>query len=322
MNQALRSATIFSLSAEPPHAVRHQPDAQAAFDAAFLVSDCERFACSLERLSSAGATLQVTAQLADTEPLRLEVASGQTIAGKIDWSADGEIGFLFDEPIDIISTLARTLANLPAERRSMPRVEINQLVSVRCGGKVEHARTRNISYGGVGIDTRLALTVGDLVQLTFDALRPLDGVVRWAQDGQAGIAFNEELGWQTLMPWLRHAQRAQTSAAPAAPAPTPLHPEGEGMIPDKHAIRLDAPASIREGVRWWNARVRGLTAHLVELETRAVFAPGAQLWVSLPEIGGGPANVIEARHNRILCEFRLPLRPRELSLVSGTQTPR
>jgi hypothetical protein len=94
------------------------------------------------------------------------------------------------------------------------------------------------------------------------------------------------------------------------------------MIPDKHAIRLDAPASIREGVRWWNARVRGLTAHLVELETRAVLAPGAQIWVALPEIGGGPANVIEAVHNRILCEFRLPLRQRELSLVSGGQQPR
>jgi hypothetical protein len=322
MIQALRSATVFSLSAEPPRAVQHQPDAQAAFDAAFLISDSERFPCSLERLSSAGATLQIEAQLAQAEPMRLEMASGQTIAGKIDWCAEGEIGFVFDEPIDIISTLARTLANLPAERRSMPRVEITQLVSLRSGSKVEHARARNISQGGVGIDTKLELAIGDQVQATFDTLRPLDGTVRWAQDGHAGIAFNEELGWQTLMPWLRHAQRAQAQTAPAAPAPTPLNPEGEGMIPDKHAIRLDAPASVREGVRWWNARVRGLTAHLVELETRAVFAPGAQLWVSLPEIGGGPANVIEARHNRILCEFRLPLRPYDLSLVSGGQPPR
>jgi hypothetical protein len=317
MNQALRSATVFSLSADPPRAVQHQPDAQAAFDAAFLVSDCERFPCSLQRLSSAGATLQIQAQLSQDESMRLEMASGQVVGGKIDWCADGEAGFVFDEPIDIISTLARTLANLPAERRSMPRVEINQLVSIRDAGKVEHARTRNISQGGVGIDTRLELAVGDPVQLTFDALRHLDGVVRWMQDGQAGIAFNEELGWQTLMPWLRHAQRAQAGAGPAR-----LNLESEGMIPDKHAIRLDAPASVREGVRWWNARVRGITTHLVELETRAALAPGAQLWVSLPEIGGGPANVIEAAHNRILCEFRLPLRPRDLSLVSGGQPPR
>lgn len=314
MIQALRSATVFSLSADPPRAVLHQPDVQAAFDAAFLVSECERFPCSLQRLSSAGATLQIAARLSESEPMRLEMASGQSIQGRIDWCADGEAGFVFDAPVDIIGTLARTLASLPAERRSMPRVEINQLVSIRSGAAVEHARTRNISQGGVGIDTRLALAVGDPVQLTFDALRPLEGTVRWVQDGQAGIAFDEELGWQTLMPWFRHAQRAQGK---------PPHAFGsEGMIPDKHAIRLDAPASIREGVRWWNARVRGLTAHLVELETRAVLAPGAQIWVSLPEIGGGPANVIEAVHNRILCEFRLPLRPRELGLVSGGQQPR
>ncbi|MDV3456640.1 PilZ domain-containing protein [Sphingomonas sp. HF-S4] len=317
MNQALRSATIFSLSADPPRAVRQQPDTQAAFDAAWLASDTERFACSLQRLSSAGATLQIGARLAEAESMHLEMASGQHVAGRIDWCADGECGFVFDEPIDIISTLARTLANLPAERRAMPRVEINQLVSIRSGGKVEHARTRNISQGGVGIDTRLELAVGDAVHLTFDALRPLDGIVRWIRDGQAGIAFHEELGWQTLMPWFRHAQRAQ-----ARTTPTPQNIESEGMIPDKHAIRLDAPASVREGVRWWNARVRGITAHLVELETRAALAPGAQLWVSLPEIGGGPANVIEAAHNRILCEFRLPLRPRDLSMVSGGRAPR
>ncbi|AQR72761.1 PilZ domain-containing protein [Sphingomonas sp. LM7] len=319
MVQALRSATVFSLSADPPRAVLHQPDAQAAFDAAFLVSDCERFPCSLQRLSSAGATVQIDATLSQEEPMRLEMASGQLVPGKVDWCADGEAGFVFDAAIDIISTLARTLANLPAERRAMPRVEINQLVSIRSGTKVEHARTRNISQGGVGIDTKLELAAGDPVHCTFDALRPLDGTVRWAQDGQAGIAFDEGLGWQALMPWLRHAQRAQGSAGAA---PTPLNPEGDGMIPDKHAIRLDAPASVREGVRWWNARVRGITANLVELETRAALAPGAQLWVSLPEIGGGPANVIEVAHNRILCEFRLPLRPRDLSLVSGSKAPR
>lgn len=318
MIQALRSATVFSLSADPPRAVQHQPDAQAAFDAAVLVSECERFPCSLQRLSSVGATLQIGARLAEAEPMRLEMASGQAIEGRIDWCADGEAGFVFDTPIDTIGTLARTLASLPAERRSMPRVETHQLVSIRSGAKVKHARTRNISQGGVGIDTRLELAIGDPVQLTFDALRPLDGTVRWVQNGQAGIAFDEELGWQTLMPWLRHAQRTQASKS----APAPLNFESEGMIPDKHAIRLDAPASVREGVRWWNARVRGITTHLVELETRAVLAPGAQLWVSLPEIGGGPANVIEAAHNRILCEFRLPLRPRELSLVSGGQAPR
>jgi hypothetical protein len=317
MIQLLRSATIFSLSAEPPRAVQYRPDAHAAFDAAFLVTEADRHPCSLQKLSTAGATVQIEASLSDGVPMQLELANGQVIPGKVDWYADGEAGFLFDEPIDIIGALARTLANLPAERRSMPRVEINQLVSIRCGSRVEHARGRNISQGGVGIDTKLDLEPGDSVRVTFDALRPLDGTVRWTRDGHVGIAFAEELSWQILMPWLRQAQRAQAGAKP-----TPLNIENEGMIPDKHAIRLDAPASVREGVRWWNASVRGITAQLVELETRAALAPGAQLWVSLPEIGGGPASVIEAAHNRLLCEFRLPLRPRQLGLITGGQPAR
>jgi hypothetical protein len=314
MIQALRSATIFSLSADPPRAAQLEAGVHTAFDAAFLVGESLRQPCSVQKLSAAGATIQIADGSWEDAPLQLELANGQSIAGKIDWSADGEAGFVFDEPTDVIGILARTLANLPAERRNMPRVEISQLASIRCGNQVEQARARNISQGGVGIDTRLDLWTGDAVQLTFDGLRPLGGSVRWKREGHAGIAFDEELGWQTLMPWLRHAQRAQSRVATPASGT-----EAEGMIPDKHAIRLDAPACVREGVRWWNARVRGITAQLVELETRAVIAPGTQLWVSLPEIGGGPANVIEAAHNRILCEFRLPLRPRELGLVTGGQ---
>jgi hypothetical protein len=137
--------------------------------------------------------------------------------------------------------------------------------------------------------------------------------VRWIKGPLAGIAFEEELAWQVLMPWLRQVQNAGGAGTPAADA--------EGLIPEKNAVRIDAPARIREGVRWWNARVRALTAHLVELETRAPVKAGTQLWVALPQVGGCPANVIEARGGRILCEFRLPLRPADLGLITGQRRP-
>lgn len=313
MTQSFRSATIFSLAAEPPGALADQADPHSRFDAATLFAGEARHPCSLHKLSAAGATLRLDMALEPGATMQLELANGLSVAGTVAWCSDGEAGLHFAEPIDVIGTIARNLVALPAERRDMPRVEIVQTIHVRAGSKVELARTRNISQGGAGIETRLDLTPGEPVQLIFDSLRPLDGTVRWVRGSQAGIEFAEELGWQTLMPWLRHAQRMP--AAADAPA------EREGMIPDKHAIRLDAPASVREGARWWNARVRGLTAQLVELETGAGFRPGAQLWISLPQIGGGPAAVIEAGYNRVLCEFRLPLRPHELGLLGGRMPP-
>ena len=312
MTQGLMSSTIFSLAAEPPAALAHDPGSHAELDSAFLAADDDRFPCSLRKLSSAGATLRLDRAIAEGDRLRLELANGQSLAGAIAWHIEGEAGFLFDEPIDVIGTLARNLAALPAERRSVPRVELHQMVSVHSGDATELTRARNISQGGIGIETGLDLSPGDRVHIIVDGLRPLDATVRWARDGQAGIAFDAEIGWQVLMPWLRQVQQM-----PDRPVRNALIQEPNGMIPDQHAIRLDAPARVREGVRWWNVKLRGLTSQLVEFETRAPFAPGAQLWISLPHIGGGPASVIEADHDRFLCEFRLPLRQRDLGLIAG-----
>ncbi|HVJ02820.1 MAG TPA: PilZ domain-containing protein [Sphingomonas sp.] len=315
MTVAVASATIFSLAGDPPRALVHDADAHAEFDSAHLHDGGDRHACALHKLSAVGATLRVAEALREDSPMRLELANGQSMDGRLAWHSAGEAGFVFDQPIDVVGALARNLAHLPAERRQVPRVETQQPVSVRHQGNVELARSRNISQGGAGIETRLELAIGDTVQLTFDGLRPLDGTVRWIGKGLAGVAFNEELAWQLLMPWLRQVQ--QNGGAGAAGRSF----ETEGLMPDKHAIRIDAPARVREGVRWWNARIRALTAHLVELETRAPVAAGTQLWISLPHVGGGPANILEARGGRILCEFRLPLRPTDLGIITSQRRP-
>ncbi|MBO9622881.1 MAG: PilZ domain-containing protein [Sphingomonas sp.] len=315
MTQAAASATIFSLAGDPPRALVHDGDGHAEFDSAHLHDGGDRHACALHKLSAVGATLRVAEALREDSPMRLELANGQSMDGRLAWHSAGEAGFVFDQPIDVVGALARNLANLPAERRRVPRVETQQAVSLRHKGNVELARSRNISQGGAGIETRLELAIGDPVQLVFDGLRPLDGTVRWTGPRLAGVAFHEELGWQVLMPWLRQMQQ-NGSAGTHADAP-----HGEGLMPDKHAIRIDAPARVREGVRWWNARIRALTAHLVELETRAPVAAKSQLWVSLPHVGGGPASVLEVRGGRILCEFRLPLRPTDLGIITSQRRP-
>lgn len=313
MTQALASSTIFSLVAEPPARIALEPDDSASFDSAFLVDANGHLPCAIRKLTAAGATLQLDCEVNEGDALSLELANGQSLPGTIAWIGEGAAGFLFDTPIDVISTLARTLAALPAERRSVPRVELHQTICVRRGNQVEFTRSRNLSQGGAGIETQIALQEGDPVQINFDGLRPLDGMVRWCTGNQAGIAFDEDIPWQLLMPWLRQVQRTPQHHVRAAVIGEPA-----GLIPDQHAIRLDVPARVREGVRWWNVKVCAITPQLVEFETRANFAAGTQLWVSLPGIGGAPASVIETDRNRFLCEFRLPLRQRDLGIISGS----
>lgn len=310
MRQGLVSSTIFSLAVDPPAMEPASPGAME-LDAATLQGDGVAYPCSIRKLNAAGATIRHDATLEEGTALSLTLASGQSLPGTIAWVTEDSAGFVFDAPIDVVGTLARTLASLPAERRQMPRVELHQTVSLHHQGAVEFTRSRNLSQGGAAIETRRLLLPGDPVQISFDGLRPIHGTIKWASDGQAGISFDEALPWQILMPWLRQVQ--QTPAHPIRSGVFPL----PGLIPDGHAIELNAPARVREGVRWWNVQLRGLTSQLVEFETRAPLTHGTQLWIALPHIGGAPASVIEGEHHRFLCEFRLPLRPSELSLISG-----
>lgn len=311
MRQGPVSSTIFSLAADAPAAPGMDAAGHADLDAATLVDGETRYPCSVRKLNAAGAMLHLDAELPLDQPLCLDLANGQSLAGSLSWVSGSAAGFVFEHSIDVIGTLARTLASLPAERRQMPRVEFHQTVSVTRDGKVDFTRSRNISQGGAAIETRRDYAAGDAVEISFDGLRPIDGVVKWVGEGQVGIAFDEPLPWQTLMPWLRQVQQA-----PPHPLRTGILQE-PGLIPDAHAVHLDVPARVREGVRWWNVRIRALTTLLVEIETRAPLAVGTQLWIALPHVGGAPASVIERDRNRALCEFRLPLRAGDLQLISG-----
>ncbi|MEI9927067.1 MAG: PilZ domain-containing protein [Sphingomonas sp.] len=310
----MRPQRFFSLDADLPTPT--EPDgSDEGLDPAVLIGESIREACALRTFSAVGATVRLAIPPALGEAHILELRNGQTIFGMITWHADGEAGFVFDTPVDVVGTLARNLAILPAERRRVPRVEFDQTVNIRRGGDAEFTRARNVSTAGVCIETRLDLAPGDAIQIAFDGLRPIDGVVKWTRDGCAGIAFDEELGWQTLMPWLRQVQsRPRRVAVPRRS----IHDEerGFGLAADKQAIRIEAPGRVREGVRWWNVDVKILTPTLVEFETTASFAKGAQLWISLSGTAGWPTSVIEVDHHRYLAEFRLPLRPHDLAILA------
>ncbi|WP_422055334.1 PilZ domain-containing protein [Sphingomonas sp.] len=273
--------------------------------------------CFVHRITAAGATLTVSGPVTDGDRGRIELPFGVTAEGSVLGDDPAAFTFCFDEPLDVVAALARCLAALPSERRQMPRVELRQRLCIRHGDQVDFAWTRNLSPAGLGVETRAALHVGEAVEVTLDGLRPIGGEIRWTERGQSGIAFAEELGWQILMPWLRQVanRRPLPVHAPMAGGASPL-----GAV--KNAIKLDAATHVRSGSSWWNAQITSLSNALVEFESETEFAPLCGLWLSLPQIGGWPIRVIECHGARHVAEFRLPLRPHEMSRLSEAARPR
>lgn len=315
MTDAARSA-IFSLHSELDPSAPARPEDTAP--ATLLGANGPR-ECFVHRITTGGLSLTVTGPVAHGERGTIELPFGLAAEGWIDGEDPAALAFRFDKPLDVVGALARCLAALPAERRQMPRIELRQRVCVRRASGTDFAWTRNLSPAGLGLETRAPLEVGEAVELTLDGLRPIQGEVRWVQPGQAGIAFAEELGWQTLMPWLRKHANGGSRAAARGVETRSL--PGVDALPSalsavKDALRVDVPTHVRSGVSWWNAQLSGLSNALVEFESATEFAPHASLWLSLPEIGGWPIRVIESHGARHIAEFRVPLRPHEMGRLS------
>lgn len=309
MDLAQTSATVFSLVADLPAPRGGGAAAGARLDSVQLEHAGQAFACGLHWIGPCGARLRSDTPVPAQQPLSLLLDGMEPISGRSLWCDGDENGIAFEAPLDVLGLVARNLARATVGDRRLPRIELRQTVGVHCNGMIEQLAMHNISQGGIGVEAA-RLEVEEKVGLTFDGLRPLDGTVRWVRGGAAGIAFVEELGWQTLFPWLRGLQHAPQSARP--------RPLLGGLLRDGLALRLDAPGRVREGVRWWNCRVHAVTARQVEFEAAHGFSPGASLWIALPDIGGGPARVVRTSHGRTLADFRMPLRDQDLRTLAAT----
>ncbi len=304
------SGTVFSFDHEAP-VIPAAPEQAVAqdLDAGVAIRGSVRNACFIRRLTSSGAVLHADFALEADERLSLELENGQRLDGTIAWRSGGEAGLTFDRPVDVFAIIARNMVNMPGERRRLPRIQ------VRCGAHLEApsgqelAETVDVSQGGAKLQTRLRVHPGEAVQVTLDGLFPIAGVVRWAKDGMAGIAFTPERSWQELMPWLKAlrelVERRKSAAAAYVPPPVreQRHPAMARLDDRDQEVHLNIPARVREGTTRWNIEIRALTPQGVEFESSAPISLGAFIWVVLPGLEGWPGRILQIDGNRFICAF-------------------
>ena len=318
--------TIFSLfnevpgSDDPPGLAR---DA-AYLQAGSLVLGSVREVCSIRKISGAGAILHVDLPVRPGERMELELMSGVHIDGIVEWRRGSDVGLRFDDPIDIFSLLARNLVSQPGERRRMPRVELLCPALLESSSRTELVTTRDVAQGGVKIDTPVPLTPDERVMITLEGFRPLEGEVRWVEGCVAGIAFNPELGWQELMPWLKERRQAalRQPQGIAPPAPTFDRPaltlpaqSSNPVEPGADTVQLNLAARVREGTRRWKIEVSRITTRNVEFESFVPLRIGTSLWIVLPGLEGWPARIVDIDGYRFTCEFTQPLHPAVLERI-------
>ena len=203
MDNALHETT-FSFSSEAPRPDhRRQPGQVTILRVGSLIIEGERELCLIRNISAGGVTAHIYSSVTVGQRLAIELRGDHTVEGAVAWIENANIGIAFDEPIDVEAMLASHAASGTGWQPRLPRVEVDRLATLRIGAAVYGVSTRDISQGGVKVETDHPVEEGQAVVLTLEKFRPLQGLVRWHVDGLCGISFNEVVPFHELMRWLK-----------------------------------------------------------------------------------------------------------------------
>jgi hypothetical protein len=197
--------TIFSFSNEAPQPPerRRQARHMTILRVGTLIIDGRRELCLVRNISAGGLMAHAYSPLVQGQHVTVELKTNQQIGGLVSWVEGANVGISFDCPVDVEELLASQTVLENGWRPRLPRVEVDSLATLRVGARVYGVSTRDISQGGVKIETDQPFAVGEDIVLTLDKFRPVQGVVRWYQDGLCGISFNQVVPFHELMGWLR-----------------------------------------------------------------------------------------------------------------------
>ena len=204
-NQILETSFSFSDQVPAPPERRDGERYVTILRVGVLVIDGRRELCLIRNISAGGLMAHVYSPVQPGQSVTVELKSNQQIEGKVEWVRDADAGIAFDIKVDVSQLLSNPQVLDNGWRPRLPRVEIDRLATVRVGARTYWVHTRDVSQGGIKIDTDQPLDVGTEVVITLENFRPLAGTVRWQKGRACGIAFNDVLPFEELIAWLKRA---------------------------------------------------------------------------------------------------------------------
>lgn len=181
---------------------RSEDRAATMFRPILIEIGCFAGFCLVRNLSSKGLKGRIYAGFAPGQRARVFFDGVEAISGTVVWSADGEIGVQFDQPIDVGAVLAELARPLPRGRANRaPRLPIDCAGDLDIGGRTLSIDVQDISQRGLKVRTSF-VRPGDEVIVRLPELDAHRASVRWATPGSAGLVFMRPIAFEDLAAWV------------------------------------------------------------------------------------------------------------------------
>lgn len=165
-----------------------------------------------------------------------------------------------EEPVETTTySLAASAPTQPDRRENERYLSLLRVGAIVVEGRRELCLIRNISAGGMMIRAYSPIAVGLPLTIELKQGDPVNGVVKWIEDGLTGVTFDAPIDVVLL-----------------------LTPPGEGPRPRLPRIEVDCTAWVREDGDVIRTRVLNISQGGICVESRLPLTTGADVVVTLP----------------------------------------
>lgn len=167
-----------------------------------------------------------------------------------------------------IYSLATSAPTQPERRGGDRYLSLLRVGAIMVEGRRELCLIRNISAGGMMIRAYSNIPVGTRLSVELKQGDPVNGVVKWVDNGMTGVTFDAPIDVVLL-----------------------LAPAGNGPRPRLPRIEVDCTAWVREDGDVIRTRVLNISQGGLCVEARAPLTIGANVVITLPGLTPAPGIV-------------------------------
>jgi hypothetical protein len=127
------------------------------------------------------------------ESLIVGLSDTIVVGARVVWAEEGRCGAQFNTPIDCVAVLKALAAEQRGPRYRLPRLAIETLAVLTGENGVSAVKVTDIGQDGVGFSHDGSVRADIAAKLVFAGGGEYRGVVRWSEEGRAGMHLFERI---------------------------------------------------------------------------------------------------------------------------------
>ena len=147
----------------------------------------------VRNISDKGMMLTTHVQVVPGERLEVNLSDTISVEGRAVWWDGERCGVAFERPIDCAGLLESLVAEQKGSRYRAPRLNVATRAIAYCDKCLHTVRVYNMSHHGAAFTHDGCFREGMTAKLHFETGEDYRGVVRWSQDGKAGLYLTEPI---------------------------------------------------------------------------------------------------------------------------------